>query len=68
MGVTWEGHIIPWHEWASVLTKMVLSYLSKVGISAFPLALTAAITSWVLPAVLFGVEIWGIKESVDMLI
>ena len=57
MGVTWEGHIIPWREWASVLMKAVLSSLSKVGLSAFPSALIAAITSRVLPAVLFGVEI-----------
>lgn len=47
---------------------MVLSSLSKVGLSAFPSAMTAAITSRVLPAVLFGVKIWGIKEAVDMMI
>ena len=68
MGVSWEGHIIPWREWASVLMKAVLSSLSKVGLSAFSSALIAAITSRVLPAVLFGVEIWGLKESVDGLI
>ena len=68
MNVTWEGHIIPRQKLASVLMKVVLSSLSKVGLSAFPSALTAVITSRVLPVVLFGVEIWGIKESVDMLI
>ena len=56
MGVTWEGHIIPWHEWASVIMKAVLLSLSKVGLSAFPLVLVAAITSWVLPVVLFGAK------------
>ena len=68
MGVTWEGHIISWHERASVLTKAVLSSLSKVGLSTFPSALLAAVTFQVLLAVLFGVEIWGLRESVDGLI
>ena len=64
VGLTSEGRLTPWTEDHSLRarTHSVLSSLGRLGFGSYPAAVSAALTSTVLPAAVFGGELWGLHD------
>ena len=64
VGLTSEGRLTPWTEDHSLRTHThsVLSSLGRLGFGSYPAVVLAALTSTVLPAAVFGGELWGLHD------
>ena len=60
--VTTHGQLLPWRTSFNALFHRVHSALTDAGLGAYPSDLVAGLGIKVLPAVLYGCELWGLRE------
>ena len=63
-----NGAVFLWHPLGTSthLVHNVIARLSHVGMSTYPAAITCALGVAVLPAILYGVELWAARDPLRM--
>ena len=64
--ITSDGWFAPYRDSFDVALHALRGKLSRVGLGSTPLAISKGIAISVLPALLFGCEIWGISDIYAM--
>lgn len=64
VGISATGAVSPWRPpgAATGSVRSVLSRLSRVGMSTYPAAVVCALGVAVLPALLYGAELWAVRD------
>lgn len=64
VGLSSHGAFEPWVDSKSLRarTHSAVSALGRLGFASYPAAISAALTSTVVPAATFGGELWGLFE------
>ena len=65
--ITSDGRFAPWYDFFNRSLHTVVHRLAQVGLSSMPIALINNIFVLVMPALLFGAELWGIDHIYDVL-
>ncbi len=65
--ITSDGRFAPWRDSFDRSLHTVVHRLARVGLSSMPIALLNGIFVLVMPALLFGAELWGIEHIYGIL-